>query len=105
MNKKDVIVEKDKKLIMLLQDYGFSFADVNKMLRNKDVKVNKKPTKENVMLCAGDVVTFFFSDEMLGKKFDKVFESENVVVIYKAAGIETEGEKGLESVLQEAKPW
>lgn len=99
MIKKEIIVEKDKKLVDLLQDYGFSYADVNKMFRNKDVKLNGKPQRQNVQLSAGDSVVFFYIPEMLEKKYKKVFESDDAVVVYKSAGIEVEGEKGLESVL------
>lgn len=100
MNKKEIIVQNERKLHMLLQDFGFSFVDVNKMLRNKDVKVNGKHQKENILLQTGDIVSFYFSDDMLEKKYQTIFESNNVIVIYKSAGIETEGEKGLESVLK-----
>ena len=102
MNKKEIVVEKDKKLVSLLQDYGFSFADVNKMLRNKDVRVNGKATKENLSVFEGDEVVFYFSDDMLAKKADIIYEDDDVYVVYKAAGIESEGEKGLESVLEGA---
>lgn len=100
MNKKEIIVEKDRKLVNLLQDYGFSFADVNKMLRNKDVRVNGKITKENAQVCFGDSVVFFYSDDMLEKKFEIVFENKEVYIIYKSAGIETAGEKGVENLLK-----
>jgi 23S rRNA pseudouridine955/2504/2580 synthase len=99
MNKKEIIVEKNKKLVTFLQDFGFSFADVNKMLRAKDVKVNGRSEKNNIMLSEGDVVTFFYSDQMLGKKFETVFESDNVLIVYKKAGIETAGANGLEGAI------
>lgn len=102
MLKKEIIVEKNKKLVVLLQDFGFSYADANKILRNKDVKVNGKATKDNVAVNVGDNVVFFYSQDMLEKKFDIVFEDDDVIVIYKYAGIEVEGEKGLESVLKNA---
>ncbi|MGN1201602.1 MAG: RluA family pseudouridine synthase [Candidatus Caccovivens sp.] len=100
MNKKLIIVEKDKKIVNLIQDFGFSFADVNKMLRNKDVKVNEKNVKENVSVKIGDEVVFFYSDDMLQKKYEVVFEDDDVIVVYKGAGIESDGEKGLETVLK-----
>ncbi len=100
MNKKEIIVEKKKKLVTFLQDYGFSFADVNKMLRNKDVKVNDSAVRENVWLESGDKVVFYYSSNMLEKKFEKIFEDDEVLVVYKYAGIETTGEKGSEEVLQ-----
>ena len=102
MLKKEIIVEKDKKVSVVLQDFGFSYADVNKILRNKDVKINGKAEKENVMVYQGDVLTFFYTQDMLDKKYDIIFEDNDVCVIYKYAGIEVEGEKGLESVLKNA---
>lgn len=102
MNKKDVIVEKNKKIVNLLQDYGFSFADVSKMLRNKDVKVNGKAVKDNVQVFEGDRVTFFFSDDMLNKKFDVLYEDDDCYVIFKYAGIESAGEKGVEKILKDS---
>lgn len=102
MNKKEIIVEKNKKLVNLLQDFGFSFADVNKMFRNKDVKVNGKAVKENVQVFAGDDVVFYYNDKMLEKKYEILFENEDVYVIYKSAGIESDGEKGLENLLKDA---
>ena len=102
MNKKEIIVEKRKKITNLLQDYGFSFVDVSKMLRNKDVRVNGVVTKTNVQLEEGDCVLFFYSDEMLEKKYEVLYEDDEVYVIYKNAGIESDGEKGVERVLKNA---
>ncbi len=92
MIKKEEIVEKPKKLVTFLQDFGFTFADCNKMLRNKDVKVNGKAQKENIVLNAGDSVVFYYSEDMLEKKYEKVFENEDVVIVYKNAGIESIGQ-------------
>ena len=102
MNKKEIIVEKNKKLVTILQDFGFSFADVNKMLRNKDVRINGKIEKGNPEVQAGSEVAFYYSDDMLEKKYQIVFESENVVIVYKSAGIETAGDSGLEKIISGA---
>lgn len=99
MLRKEIIVEKDKKLVTFLQDFGFTYADVNKMLRNKDVKVNGKVERNNVLLCCGDKVVFYYQNTMLEKKYEIVFQDEQVLIVYKFAGIETAGEKGLESIL------
>lgn len=99
MNKKEIIVNNSKKIINLLQDYGFSFADANKMLRNKDVRVDGKVEKENVVVAEGQKIVFFYSDEMLQKKYEILLETDDVVVLYKYAGIETDGERGLENSL------
>lgn len=102
MIKKEIIVDNDKKILNLLQDYGFSFVDVNKMLRNKDVKVNGKTIKENLKVFCGDEVVFYYSQDMLDKKYEILFENEDVYIVYKSAGIEVEGEKGLEKILKNA---
>lgn len=99
MNKKEILVNKDRKLASILQDFGFSFSDVNKMLRNKDIKVDGIATKQNITVCKGQTLTFFYSDQMLEKKYEKIFESDDAVIVYKYPGIETDGENGLENVL------
>lgn len=99
MQKKEFIVKKSKKIIDLLQDFGFGFADANRILRAKDVKINKKATKNNVFVEEGDEVVVFYSPEMLSKKYETIFEGENVLIVWKNAGIETAGDQGLESVL------
>lgn len=99
MLKKEIIVEKRKKIVDLLQDFGFGYADANRILRAKDVKINGKATKDNVFVEVGDVVDVYYREEMISKKFEIVFESENVAIVYKKAGIESAGEKGLESAL------
>ena len=100
MIKKEIIVEKDKKLIDLLQDYGFSYADANKILRRKDIKLNGKVVKQNQTVFLGDKITVFYANDMFEKKYKIVFEDDQVLIIFKNVGIETEGERGLESVLQ-----
>ena len=99
MNKKEIIVKKNQKISVLLQDFGFSFSEVNKILRAKDVKINGKSTKENVFVDVGDVVTVFYADDMIEKKYEKVYEDESVLIVYKKQGIETDGEKGLSQIL------
>ncbi len=99
MIKKRIIVEKSKKIVEILQDCGFSYADVNKMLRNKDVKINGKATKTNILANIGDNVVFFYTDNMIEKKFEIIFENDDAFVIYKKPGIESDGEKGVESAL------
>lgn len=100
MIKKEFIVEKSKKIIDVLQDFGFGYVDANKILRQKDVKINGKASKQNVFVEIGDKITVFYSEEVLSKKFDVVFENDNFLIVYKYSGIETAGEKGLESVLK-----
>lgn len=103
MNKREIIVEKDRKLVAILQDFGFSYADVQKMMRNKDVKVCGKVEKNNVMVFAGSDVTFFYSDDMLESKFETIYENADVIIVYKKAGIETAGDFGLERLIENGR--
>ncbi len=100
MNKNVVIVVNSKKLVAFLQDFGFSFADVCKIMRNKDVRVNGVVQKADTNLCVGDEVVFYWSDGMLKKKYDLIFDGVCSMIIYKHAGIETTGKYGLEGVLK-----
>lgn len=102
MIKKEIIVEKDKKIIEILQDYGFSYSAATKILRNKDVRLNGKAIKENLTACAGDDMIFFYSEKMIEKKFEILFEDDDVYIVYKNAGIESAGEMGLEKILPNA---
>lgn len=99
MNKKQIIAQKSKKLSSLLADCGFSYGQFNKLLRKGDIKINGKPAKEDVTVDAGTQLTVFYADDILKKKYETIYQTENVLIVYKYAGIETEGENGLEGVL------
>lgn len=99
MIKREILVNKNRKIIDLLQDYGVSYSDALKILRKKDAKVDGKAIKENVLVEEGATVVFYCEEEVLKKKVDIVFENEDCAVVYKLSGIETDGERGLESLL------
>ena len=99
MNKKEIIVEKTKKISVVLQDCGFSFSDARKMLRNKDVRVDGVAVKDDVLVCAGQTVVCYYLPDALEKKVEKVFEDDDCIIVFKHAGIETQGENGVEGVV------
>ena len=90
MNKKDIVVDKSKKLLEIITDAGFSYSRANKMLRNKDVRLNGKVCKENVKVELGNVVTIFFKDE--AKKYEIVFENLDCLIINKFSNTEVNEE-------------
>ena len=102
MERKDINVTKSKRLLVILTDAGFSYNYASKMLRNKDVRVNGFKTTENITVEVGDVVSCFYSQEANSKKYKIIFEDENIYVIEKYAGIETEGKDGLEGEIKGA---
>lgn len=118
MLKKEFVAQKQQKLSALLQQQGFAFSQVQKMLRKKDVRVDGKATNKDVLLQPSQRVAVFFSQErqqglqeageiLSNTKsaqnknllWEKMFESDNVLVVYKFDGIESAGENSLESAL------
>ena len=95
MQKVEMKVKEDKKLSDVLLDYGFSYNAINKMLRNKDVRIDNEKTSLDKNVFKGQQITAFCV-ELPKPKFEIVFEDENVVVVNKFSGIEVEGEDGLE---------
>lgn len=68
-----------------------SFA-FSRLLREKEVRVNGVKTGENVLLRAGDEVTYFTTQKEENRPFYKIlYEDENIVVADKYAGVNTEG--------------
>lgn len=95
-----------------------SLAHIYKLIR-KDVKVNGKRCKQNFLLSAGDVVEIHVSDdehekmilknegEQMMPSFKIVFEDENLLVVYKRAGLLTHGssKEKKRTLLNEAKTY
>ena len=88
MVKKEYLVEKEGKISSILCEKGFSYNEVLKMLRLKDVRVNDKKVSEDSLVFVGDRLTVFCKSEP--KFFESVFDGEEVLLVYKFAGIETE---------------
>ena len=63
MIKKEVVVNKDIKVIDLLLSESFSYNEALKMLRNKDVRVNGVRVSKNEALHENDVVVYICKEE------------------------------------------
>lgn len=85
--------------------------NIQRALRNKDIKVNGTRIKENVSVYAGDTVEVFISDELLFNKSTNyvtepkriVFEDDNILIYNKPRELEVQGadgEFGLEDALK-----
>lgn len=97
MEKKVFTARKNDKLANLLTGEGFSYNNACKMIRNKDVKVDGERVKDNIDVVFGSQITVFYSENSLEKKFETIYEDENIAILNKKAGIEVEGEQGLAS--------
>ena len=60
-----------------------------KALRQKDIKVNGKRVKENILINENDVIEIYISDEILygNQNLEIVYEDENILAINKEQGI------------------
>lgn len=78
---------KNQKLIKatLENSSDISYSALQKLLRNKDVKVNGKRVKNDVLLTVGDKVVIYYSVSK-SEKFNLIYKDENVLVIDKKSG-------------------
>jgi len=66
-----------------------SYSSLQKLLRNKDIKVNSKRTNKDILICTGDKIEVYANAQILhGKQIEVVFEDDNILVANKPAGIE-----------------
>ena len=73
-----------------------SYGAIQKLFRNKDVKINGKRISGDVQLEVGDVVLIYLKEEQSSPKIKIVFEDENIVVVFKPRKIETVSETGID---------
>lgn len=95
MEKIEKKASKSQKISEFLLNLGFSYNNVNKILRNKDVRIDGIRVGSDLEISAGQIITVF-SPILPKDKFEKMFEDENIVIINKKSGIEVEGQDGLE---------
>ena len=95
MEKIEIKVKTSDKISNIMLNYGFSYSSINKILRNKDVRVDNVKTSDDEIVYEGQLLTIF-TPNMPNQKFEIVFEDENIVVVNKFSGIEVEGPDGLE---------
>lgn len=88
--KKFVSNENQKLSKLIDHNLGLSYAGIQKLIRNKDVKVNGKRISSDFNLMIGDKVEIYLS-EMKVKVF---YEDEDIIIIYKPRKIETVNEEG-----------
>lgn len=89
---KKFIVTENQKLKTFTDNFypqgSFAFS---RLLKDKDIRINGKKTGENVMLFEGDEITYFTSQREENIPFyECVYEDENVLVVDKYAGVNSE---------------
>ena len=91
MKKIEFVADKNDKLLNLVSKQNVSYAYANKLLRQKDIRINNKKTTTNDDVSIGDVVAFFVPEIQEREiSVDIVFENERLIVVNKQKGIEVE---------------
>lgn len=83
-------VDKTQKLSKFLSGcYGadLSYSNLQKLLRNKDIKVNGKRVGSDVLLCEDDQVIVYYDGE---KEYSPIFECDDVIVFNKPPTLTSE---------------
>lgn len=100
MNKIELIVDKVCKLSEVLYGIGLKTSQVNKLFKNKDVKINGVRCKTDQSVKIGDEVVFFVQKSLnSSSKIETIFEDKNIIVVNKPSGIEVTGNLGVEGLV------
>ncbi len=81
------VADKNGKLVKLAlkNSADLSYSALNKLLRNKDIKVNGKRVKEDVALNMGDRVEIFYTVPET-EKYTVIYKDENITIVDKKSG-------------------
>ena len=97
MKKLEITAESKDKLLNIVSQKipAISFSYANKLLRQKDIRVDGVKQSENVMVLPDSKITIFVPDEVLENKdnnVDIVYQDEKLIMVFKPKGIEVTGE-------------
>lgn len=90
MEKISFINLKEQQLIdaILINKPTLNYNIIKTALRKRDVKINNEKVKENLIVNVGDKIELYIKNKS-NKKIETIFEDENVLIVFKPAGIET----------------
>lgn len=89
MTIKTIKCERNQKLSkLILDELGIAYNQIQKIIRNKDVKINSKRVSKDVDLVKGDIIEIYINE----KPLDIVYEDDNIVIVLKPKNIETVSE-------------
>lgn len=88
------VCDKKNTLIKAITSYSpnISYAECNKLLRKKDIKVNNKRVNSNVDINIGDEIVVY--NKIVKLNIEKCYEDENLLIVNKPILIEVSNDKG-----------
>ena len=96
MHVEKFVADKKCKLSELLINkyYYLSYTLVQKMIRNRDVKINEKRISLDVQVYLGDEIIFYVKNELVNLGVNVVFQDNNIVVVNKPKKLEVDSDTG-----------
>lgn len=77
---------------LILKEYPeLSFGDVSKALKNKDIKLNGVRTSKDIQVLENTKVSVYIDFDKLVSKIQRVYEDDNILIVFKPYGIEVLG--------------
>lgn len=70
---------------------SISYSLIQKLFRNKDIKINGLRVNKDTVVDVGDEICFFVKDDVI-KKIEIIYEDDNLAIVFKRRGIETVSE-------------
>ena len=98
MQKIDIKIKNNSKISDILLNFGFSYGNIQKLLKKKDIRIDNIKTNEDVFAYEGQTLTVY-CEEAPKRRFEIVYEDDNVVVVNKEAEIEVQGVNSIEEQL------
>jgi len=94
MQKIEFSVKREKKLSKAISDElpFLSRFDINKILENKDVKVNNVRIKEDVLVSSNANIVVYYNEKKAQDWYSLVYNDDNILIVNKRAGIEVVSE-------------
>lgn len=89
---KIVNAENQRLSVLLEKHIGLTYSEIQKLLRNKDVKLNGKRVSSDKNITIGDIVEVYYNE----KKIKVLYEDENIIVVFKPRRLETVNELGVD---------
>lgn len=98
MQKIEIKIKNNSKISDILFNYGFSFGNIQKLLKHKDIRIDGVKTNQDEFVYSGQTICVF-CEELPKRKFEIVYEDDNVIVVNKDAEIEVQGSGSIEEQL------
>lgn len=98
MKKIQINCKKNSKISDILLNYGFSFGEIQKLLKKKDIRIDERKISNDEYTFSGQVISVFTPEEPK-RRFQIFYEDENIAIINKEQEIEVQGLNSIEEQL------